>query len=106
NNGVASTSCRRNGEDQDEAAGSRVRDLVGGFLARSVPGSRSASGSLHKHEQPTNPTVSTFFSPPTPTIRVIGSPTVQPSPGTRQECTPVEQDIVGFIIGPTNLCDR
>jgi len=26
--------------------------------------------------------------------------------GTRQECTPVEQEIAGLIIGPTDLCDR
>src|SRR5262249_54854067 len=55
-----------------------------------------------RHCKPVQP----FFPPATPTIRVIGSPTVQPSPGTRQERTPVEQDIAGFIIGPTNLCDR
>ena len=63
-------------------------------------------GSLHKLEQPANSTVSTFFPPPSPTIRIIGSPTVQPSRGSRLECTPVEQGIVGFIIGPTDLCDR
>ena len=47
-----------------------------------------------------------FLPPPSPTIRVTGAPTSQPSPGTRQECTPVEQDIAGLIIGPTDLCDR
>jgi hypothetical protein len=40
------------------------------------------------------------------TIRIIGSPTLQPSRGLGIECTPVEQEIVGLIIGPTNLCDR
>src|SRR5262249_18437837 len=48
---------------------------------------------------PANSTVSTFFSPPSPTIRILGAPTVQPSRGSRLECTPVEQGIVGFIIG-------
>jgi hypothetical protein len=46
------------------------------------------------------------FPPPSATVRVIGTPTVQPSPGLRVECTPVEQSIVGVIIGPTDLCDR
>jgi len=40
------------------------------------------------------------------TIRVFGSPTVQPARGLGIECTPVEQSIVGVIIGPTDLCDR
>jgi hypothetical protein len=39
-------------------------------------------------------------------IRVIGTPTLQQSPGLRVECSPVEQEIAGVIIGPTNLCDR
>src|SRR5262245_34653394 len=39
-------------------------------------------------------------------IRVIGTPGVQATPGLGIECTPVEQSIVGVIIGPTNLCDR
>jgi len=39
-------------------------------------------------------------------IRVIGTPGIQPNPGLGIECTPVEQSIVGVIIGPTNLCDR
>src|SRR5262249_33814983 len=56
-------------EDQDEAPDSRARDLVGALVARSFPRSRSASGiigSLHKHEQPANPTVSAFFYSPQP----------------------------------------
>jgi len=40
------------------------------------------------------------------TVRVIGSPPIQPAPGLRVECTPVEQSIAGLIIGPTDLCDR
>jgi formate-dependent phosphoribosylglycinamide formyltransferase (GAR transformylase) len=44
--------------------------------------------------------------PPSATVRVIGTPTVQPSPGLGVECTPVEQSIAGVIIGPTDLCDR
>ena len=47
-----------------------------------------------------------FFPPPSPTIRILGAPAVQPSPGSRQECTPVEQEVAGLIIGPTDLCDR
>src|SRR5262249_52880282 len=39
-------------------------------------------------------------------IRVIGTPGIQPNPGLGIECTPVEQSIVGVIIGPTNLCAR
>ena len=48
------------------------------------------------------------FFPPTPssTIRTLGVPAVQPAPGLRQECTPVQQEIAGLIIGPTDLCDR
>ena len=46
------------------------------------------------------------FPPASATVRVIGAPSVQPSPGLRVECTPVEQSIVGLIIGPTDLCDR
>jgi hypothetical protein len=46
------------------------------------------------------------FPPASATVRVIGTPAVQPSPGLRVECTPVEQSIVGVIIGPTDLCDR
>jgi hypothetical protein len=46
------------------------------------------------------------FPPASSTVRVIGSPTVQPSPGLGVECTPVEQSIAGVIIGPTDLCDR
>jgi hypothetical protein len=41
-----------------------------------------------------------------PTIRIIGTPTNQPTPGRDVECTPVEQEIVGLIIGPTDLCDH
>src|SRR6478672_124136 len=47
-----------------------------------------------------------FVPPPTPTISITGKPTIQPSPGLNQECTPVEQAIAGLIIGPTDLCDR
>jgi len=46
------------------------------------------------------------FPPPNTSVRVIGSPSVQPTPGLRVECTPVEQSIAGLIIGPTDLCDR
>ena len=52
------------------------------------------------------PSPQLVFPPPSATVRVIGSPTVQPSPGLGVECTPVEQTIAGVIIGPTDLCDR
>lgn len=39
-------------------------------------------------------------------IRIIGTPAIQPSPGLGIECTPVEQEIAGVMIGPTDLCDR
>ena len=55
-----------------------------------------------RQSQPFQP----FLPPPSPTIRVTGAPTAQPSPGLKQECTPVEQDVAGLIIGPTDLCDR
>lgn len=61
-----------------------------------------STNSSNRQTQPFQP----FLPPPSPTIRIIGAPTVQPSPGSKQECTPVEQDVAGFIIGPTNLCDR
>jgi hypothetical protein len=70
--------------------------------AQQAGSSAASTNSASRQTQPFQP----FFPPPSPTIRVIGAPTVQPSPGTRQECTPVEQEIAGFIIGPTNLCDR
>src|SRR5262245_59642866 len=71
-------------------------------FAQQAGSSGATTNTSSRQTQPFQP----FFTPPSPTIRVIGSPTVQPSPGTRQECTPVQQDIVGFIIGPTDLCDR
>jgi hypothetical protein len=40
------------------------------------------------------------------TIRIIGTPTNQPNPGRDVECSPIEQEIAGLIIGPTDLCDR
>jgi hypothetical protein len=39
-------------------------------------------------------------------IRIIGAPRNQPNPGRNVECSPVDQSIVGDIIGPTDLCDR
>ena len=52
------------------------------------------------------PTSAVLFPPVTATIRVFGAPTVQPTRGLGIECTPVEQSVVGVIIGPTDLCDR
>jgi hypothetical protein len=40
------------------------------------------------------------------TIRILGAPTNQPNRGRNVECSPVEQEIAGLIIGPTDLCDR
>ena len=40
------------------------------------------------------------------TIQIIGAPRNQPNAGRNVECSPVEQGIAGFIIGPTDLCDR
>ena len=68
-------------------------------------GGTSSGVSANVSSQQTQP-FQAFFPPPSPTIRTLGVPTVQPSPGTRQECTPVEQEIAGLIIGPTDLCDR
>ena len=39
-------------------------------------------------------------------IRIIGAPRNQQNPGRNVECSPVEQSVVGDIIGPTDLCDR
>jgi hypothetical protein len=55
---------------------------------------------------PNQPAAPALAQSGTTTIRVIGSPSIQPAPGLGIECTPVEQDVVGFIIGPSNLCDR
>ena len=64
--------------------------------------SGATTNTSSRQTQPFQP----FLPPTSPTITILGAPTVQPSPGTRQECTPVEQEIAGLIIGPTNLCDR
>src|SRR5215467_14472098 len=64
--------------------------------------SGASTNTSSQQTQPFQP----FLPPPSSTIRITGAPTVQPSPGTRQECTPVEQDVAGLIIGPTDLCDR
>lgn len=52
------------------------------------------------------PSPNLVFPPASATVRVTGTPTVQPSRGLGVECTPVEQSIAGVIIGPTDLCDR
>ena len=39
-------------------------------------------------------------------IRIIGTATNQPNPGRNIECSPIEQELSGLIIGPTDLCDR
>jgi hypothetical protein len=67
-------------------------------------GSSAFSSSATTGQQGQSPPLS--FPPPSATIRVIGTPAVQPLRGLGVECTPVEQAIAGVIIGPTNLCDR
>ena len=71
-------------------------------FAQQTGSSGASTNSSNRQTQPFQP----FFPPPSSTIRILGAPTVQPSRGSRLECTPVEQGIVGFIIGPTDLCDR
>jgi len=73
-----------------------------GFAQQGGGTSGASTNVSSQQTQPFQP----FFPPPSPTIRILGAPAVQPSPGSRQECTPVEQEVAGFIIGPTNLCDR
>ena len=73
-----------------------------GFAQQQGGTSGASTNASSQQTQPFQP----FFPTPSPTIRVTGAPAVQPAPGLRQECTPVEQDIAGLIIGPTNLCDR
>ena len=75
-----------------------------GFSQQEV-GTPVASGGGNL-EQPTNSGVRASSSQSVARIRVIGTPGIQPTPGLGIECTPVEQSIVGVIIGPTNLCDR
>jgi hypothetical protein len=75
-----------------------------GVLVYPSPGfaQGASTNTSSQQTQPFQP----FVPPPSSTIRVTGTPTIQPSRGLRQECTPVEQNIAGLIIGPTDLCDR
>jgi hypothetical protein len=73
-----------------------------GFAQQQAGTSGPSTNVSSQQTQPFAPLV----PPPSSTIRTLGVPTVQPSPGLRQECTPVEQTIAGLIIGPTDLCDR
>ena len=77
-------------------------DPSAGIAQQQGATSGASTNTSSQQTQPFQP----FFPTPSPTIRVLGAPTVQPAPGLRQECTPVEQNIVGLIIGPTDLCDR
>jgi hypothetical protein len=77
-------------------------DPSAGFAQQQGATSGASTNTSSQQTQPFQP----FFPTPSPTIRVLGAPTVQPAPGLRQECTPVEQNIAGLIIGPTDLCDR
>src|ERR1700730_11770213 len=77
-------------------------DPSAGFAQQQGGTSGASTNTSSQQTQPFQP----FVPPPNSTIRVTGTPTVQPSPGLRQECTPVEQGIAGLIIGPTDLCDR
>jgi hypothetical protein len=76
-----------------------------GVLVYLSPGFAQTGASTNTSSQQTQP-FQPFAPPPSSTIRVTGTPKIQPSPGLRQECTPVEQNIAGLIIGPTDLCDR
>jgi len=69
-------------------------------------GGTTSGASANVSSQQTQPFQAFFPPTPSSTIRTLGVPAVQPAPGLRQECTPVEQDVAGFIIGPTDLCDR
>src|SRR5262245_60033342 len=71
-------------------------------FAQQTGSSGASTNSSNRQTQAFEP----FFPPPNATIRILGGPTVQPSRGSRLECTAVEQGMVGFIIGPTDLCDR
>jgi hypothetical protein len=44
--------------------------------------------------------------PGNPRMRVPGAPRIQPSPGLGVECTPIDQRVVGAMLGPSDLCDR
>jgi hypothetical protein len=73
-------------------------------FAQQQVGSSALSSSATTGRQGQSPPLT--FPPPSATIRVIGTPAVQPLRGLGIECTPVEQAIVGVIIGPSDLCDR
>jgi hypothetical protein len=73
-------------------------------FAQQQVGSSTLSSSATAGRQGQSPPLT--FPPPSATIRVIGTPAVQPNRGLGVECTPVEQSIAGVIIGPTDLCDR
>jgi hypothetical protein len=73
-------------------------------FAQQQVGSSALSLSATRGQQGQSPPLT--FPPPSATIRVIGTPAVQPLRGLGVECTPVEQSIAGVIIGPTDLCDR
>src|SRR5258708_23427649 len=73
-----------------------------GFAQQQGGTSGVSTNTSSQQTQPFQP----FFPTPSPTIRITGAPSVQPSPGLRQECTPVEQEVAGLIIGPTDLCAR
>ena len=75
-----------------------------GFSQQEV-GTPVASGGGNL-EQPTNSGVRAFLFSERRKNKSDRDPGIQPTPGLGIECTPVEQSIVGVIIGPTNLCDR
>jgi hypothetical protein len=77
---------------------------AGPAFAQQQVGSSTFSSTATIGQQGQSPPLS--FPPPSTTIRVIGSPAVQPFRGLGVECTPVQQEIVGVIIGPTDLCER
>ena len=77
-----------------------------GFAQQQDVGTPVASGGVGISSNRQTQTFGPSSSQSVARIRVIGTPGIQPTPGLGIECTPVEQSIVGVIIGPTNLCDQ
>src|SRR5258707_14136295 len=67
-----------------------------GFAQQQGGTSGVSTNTSSQQTQPFQP----FFPTPSPTIRITGAPSVQPSPGLSQECTPVPQDGADLTISP------
>jgi hypothetical protein len=46
----------------------------------------------------------TIAPAPVPRIRIFGAPRTQPNQSVTIECSPVEEELAGVIVGPNNLC--